>query len=204
MNINELIERAHSQAKAIGWWDKERNVGELLMLIVSECGEALEAHRSGKRANMALFEQEESSEQIRKSQIYNHAVDPEIPLSSPFEYAFRTNIKDTFEDELADIVLRIADLCGHLQIEMDPEPKPWTMEYFQPKNIGELLLLVTSSIVDHYRLNRDKEKINANSLRQAMGLPFLIAQLEGIDIWRHIELKMKYNLTRGHKHGKAY
>lgn len=197
MNINELIERAHSQAKAIGWWDKERNVGELLMLIVSECGEALEAHRGGKRFNDAEY----------MTGIATYTEDNKklgFGAEWPLKAAFERYVKDTFEDELADIVLRIADLCGHLQVEMDPEPKPWTMEYFQPKNIGELLLLVTSSIVDHYRLNRDKEKINANSLRQAMGLPFLIAQLEGIDIWRHIELKMKYNLTRGHKHGKAY
>jgi hypothetical protein len=48
MTINELITTAHEDAKKAGWWDEDRNTGELLMLIVSECGEALEAHRSGK------------------------------------------------------------------------------------------------------------------------------------------------------------
>lgn len=48
MNVNDLIQRAHGDAIKNGWWDEERNTGELLMLIVSECGEALEAHRSGK------------------------------------------------------------------------------------------------------------------------------------------------------------
>lgn len=199
MNINELIELNHAHCKKNGWWDEPRNTGELLMCIVSECGEALEAHRSEKRFDKLKYD-------LFMTSISTDLVTGEYlaPLPEKEKAVFESCIKDTFEDELADIVLRIADLCGHLQVEMDPEPKPWTMEYFQPKNIGELLLLVTSSIVDHYRLNRDKEKVNANSLRQAMGLPFLIAQLEGIDLWRHIELKMKYNLTRGHKHGKAY
>lgn len=48
MTINELIQVAHADAKAKGWWDEERNLGEALMLIVSECGEALEAHRNGR------------------------------------------------------------------------------------------------------------------------------------------------------------
>src|SRR5690606_17972671 len=33
--------------KAKGFWDNERNIGELLMLVVSELGEAIEAHRKG-------------------------------------------------------------------------------------------------------------------------------------------------------------
>lgn len=29
MTINELIQIAHADAKAKGWWDEERNLGEL-------------------------------------------------------------------------------------------------------------------------------------------------------------------------------
>jgi len=35
----------HGVASECGWWDKERNVGELLMLCVSELAEAMEGHR---------------------------------------------------------------------------------------------------------------------------------------------------------------
>ena len=43
MNINELIKEAHQNAVSKGFYDDgEKNIGELLMLIVSELGEALE------------------------------------------------------------------------------------------------------------------------------------------------------------------
>lgn len=40
-----LIKKIHEGNKAKGFWDTERNKGELLMLIVSELGEALEGIR---------------------------------------------------------------------------------------------------------------------------------------------------------------
>ena len=49
-----LQDYCHGQARAAGWWtdlatgrDKERNVGEALMLVASELAEALEGHRKG-------------------------------------------------------------------------------------------------------------------------------------------------------------
>lgn len=44
--ISEWIHECHDDARNKGFWDKERNVGEMLMLIVSELGEAIEAHRT--------------------------------------------------------------------------------------------------------------------------------------------------------------
>lgn len=50
MNIRELQKECHRIAKEKGFWDEgERNLGELLMLIVSELGEALEALRNQNR-----------------------------------------------------------------------------------------------------------------------------------------------------------
>jgi NTP pyrophosphatase (non-canonical NTP hydrolase) len=43
--INEYIEVCHSIAKEKGWWDEERNDGELIALMHSELSEALEAMR---------------------------------------------------------------------------------------------------------------------------------------------------------------
>jgi len=47
-SITAWIEECHSVAKEKGFWENERNVGEMLMLVVSELGEAVEAHRKGK------------------------------------------------------------------------------------------------------------------------------------------------------------
>ena len=43
--INEYIRECHRVAKDKGWWDTERNDGELIALMHSELSEALEALR---------------------------------------------------------------------------------------------------------------------------------------------------------------
>ena len=44
--ITDWVRECHLAAREKGFWKKERNVGEMLMLIVSELGEAIEAHRT--------------------------------------------------------------------------------------------------------------------------------------------------------------
>jgi len=51
-SVSILVEACHSRAWNAGWWHNiktgdraDRNVGELLMLIVSEIAEAMEGHR---------------------------------------------------------------------------------------------------------------------------------------------------------------
>lgn len=98
MEIKKLIEESHNTAKEKGFWDTERNVGEMLMLVVSELGEALEAHRHDKFADWK-----------------------DIEKTTPgFEdKAFEAKIKDTFEDEIADVFIRLGDLCGGLGIDIE-------------------------------------------------------------------------------------
>ncbi len=44
--ISRFIEECHRIAKVKGWWEKERNDGELIALMHSELSEALEAMRN--------------------------------------------------------------------------------------------------------------------------------------------------------------
>lgn len=46
MDIENLIKDCHLVAKEKGWWDGERNDGELIALMHSELSEALEAMRT--------------------------------------------------------------------------------------------------------------------------------------------------------------
>ena len=44
---NEMMEYVHEWSKLKGWWEQERNDGELLMLAVTELAEACEGLRHG-------------------------------------------------------------------------------------------------------------------------------------------------------------
>jgi NTP pyrophosphatase (non-canonical NTP hydrolase) len=46
LGIEDYIRLCHSIAKEKGWWDTERNDGELIALMHSELSEALEAMRN--------------------------------------------------------------------------------------------------------------------------------------------------------------
>lgn len=49
--MNELAQKCHSIAVEKGFWEQERNIGEALMLIVTELAEAMEGYRHQDHAN---------------------------------------------------------------------------------------------------------------------------------------------------------
>lgn len=80
-------------------------ISEKLMLIITEPAEGMEAHRKNKKAVKW-----EGSEDLL------HLPDESDPEGrTPFEQHF----KDTFEDEIADTFIRLLDLCGKLDIDID-------------------------------------------------------------------------------------
>lgn len=100
-NLNTLSKEIHANNVKKGFWSGDRNVGELLALIHAEVSEALEAHRKDKFADMDS---------------YDMAI---IAAEVPFEETFKATIKDTFEDEIADTMIRLFDLAGGLDIDLE-------------------------------------------------------------------------------------
>lgn len=47
LGFNAIAQEIHLTAKEKGWWDEDRNVGEMIALMHSELSEALEAQRHG-------------------------------------------------------------------------------------------------------------------------------------------------------------
>lgn len=187
--LNNLAKAIHQNAKDKGFWDKDRNTGEIFMLIISEVSEALEAHRKGKAANILNFE---------------NAINGGIE----FPTAFRTYIKDSAADELADVVIRILDYCYVSEIEIKPALLSTTLVSLDSDNFGAALFQICGEIqrAGEYALEGDVWDIaNAKGyIHSALALIIQLCEREEIDLLKHIELKMKYNATRERMHGKAY
>jgi NTP pyrophosphatase (non-canonical NTP hydrolase) len=105
MTLNEIAAQVHRQAIESGFYPvgREFNVGEKLMLIVSELGEALEADRTKKRIPPGLS----------MGAVCGWVKDKD------FRSSFEKYVKDTFEDEIADAIIRILDLVAALSIDID-------------------------------------------------------------------------------------
>lgn len=101
-NLNELAKQINDNAKEKGFYDDNFNFSEKLMLIVSELGEAQEADRKDKRANLGYFL--ERKKVLSKESLIR---------------CFESSVKDTLEDELADAFIRLLDLCGYLKIDIE-------------------------------------------------------------------------------------
>lgn len=55
--INDLVKRAYENSKKHGFWNEEKNFGEVIALMHSELSEAFEEHRNGKKINEIYYEQ---------------------------------------------------------------------------------------------------------------------------------------------------
>jgi NTP pyrophosphatase (non-canonical NTP hydrolase) len=110
--MEQLIKKAHEVAKEKGFWETERNVTEILMLVVSELAEALEALRKDHYADKAAVKDLYNDIEINKYE------DEFNIMSGPWKTGFEANVKSSFEDEIADVAIRLFDLCGGLNIDL--------------------------------------------------------------------------------------
>lgn len=176
-----------SVCKGIGK-NKNMDMGERLALISSELYEALEAHRKNKFSG---FDDKSLSLLLNNIEIVEK---PDMGLS-----VFKEHIKDTFEDEMADVYYRILDLAAYkgfsLSNHLDID---WT---WKSKNIASCI-----REIDKYFCLIYEDKLSTWDLEMGISILnlFLKEFFPKVDIEKHIKLKQAYNKNREYKHGKKY
>lgn len=192
IDFNALRDRAYKCACDHGFHDTELSNGHLLMLVITELSEAVEADRKGKYfKGISTFEREFNR--------YSALVDE----NKRFECAFEKYVKDTVPDELADAVIRLLDLAGLIDISLEdiydfmeePEYKDWD-DALKEMSFTERMFFLTSILTD----DRDIAEV----IKASIVVIFLNADLLYVDFLWHIEQKMRYNELRENKHGKKY
>ena len=103
-NLNELAKEIHQNNVEKGFFDAPKNIGEMLMLTVSELSEALEADRKNKYADVEGFG-------LYLSHSNNN--------DTIFYQLFENEIKNTFQDEIADTIIRLLDIAAFKGIDIE-------------------------------------------------------------------------------------
>ena len=179
---NEFMKRAYQIAKEHGFHKNELSIEHYLMLVITEISEVIDADRHGRnlKGDLGMFE-----DALRTKQ---------------FKYCFEEYVKDSVEDELADVCIRIYDMCYALNIH--PTTDVFDFENneddFANKSLNEKCYCLCCILCDREDYDYDTR------FGCALAMIYYICDLLKVDIETHIKLKMQYNETRPYRNGKKY
>lgn len=174
MNFNQYRDKAYKNAVVHGWHEEEKSSRHCICLVVSELMEAVEADRKGMYAKRNTFE---------------YYMNQRVRDAEEFMYAFKHDIKDSVEDELADACIRLFDFAGVHNIDLED----FDYENSDTDDYSEMTF--TEAIYNITRISMSWD------VPETINEIFAFCREMNIDIMWHIEQKMKYNELRPYKHG---
>lgn len=176
--LAKLQQRIWDVATAHGWHEQPIPTAQYFGLIMTEMAEAVEADRNGRRADMESFYE-------RMSNLDGS--------DECFKEMYKRYIKGSIEEEFADVVIRVLDMAQEVHGNRMRwlGYYPWGQVYHEDKSFIENAWYFIREILNWGTMN----------ISDSVSFMFDWAQDLGIDLWQHIEWKMKYNELRPYKHG---
>lgn len=192
--FNELSRAAHDNAVKHGWWKDNLSVEHCLMLVVTEISEMVEADRKNDDVRIRHIRFQNN---LAAAQKCKYTEEVERAGDAGFNAAFERHIKDTVQDELADVAIRLLDLAGKLGMDFTMLSPMRYHRAFDKFTFAENAFALTKGLC--------RENINIFK-RIHFGIHYVSkwAKNQGIDLEWHINQKMRYNANRPFKHNKAY
>lgn len=190
--LSKLQQQVWKIARSKGWHEKRFSPFHWLCLVMTELSEAVEADRKNRRAKTSDFE-----EVFCKMKKEYHSETDSIVYKN-FSLAYKTNfslaynqcIKDSVEEEFADIVIRLLDIaCEFYGEGMKWQDREVTVSTFC--TFSEKAFYFVRQILDY----------DMAALSHSIAYMYQWAEQEGINLDKQIEWKMKYNEFRPYKHG---
>lgn len=178
ITLNILRDQAHKIAVAQGFHDEAKPDEHYLMMVITETAEAIDADRKGRKAYTSCYDNE----------IQN------VQSDDDFRNLYTMYIKGTFEDELSDIAIRLLDFYGlkHVNLANIPLVSDEVAQAVRGKHTTLFMYGLISSIMD----------------MPTSPAPFTdlytYAYTLGINLYRFIQIKMRYNNMRPVRNGCKY
>ena len=187
--LNALKDRAYKTAVEHGFHKEERPDAFWLGLVMSEMGEAINADQKGMHADTKTFE-----------------VKPE---EWAFDLNFRICIKDSVEDEIADVIIRLLDFAGlrGYKLDITSMDHVFSTQFLLTLKFGDYKLpWIFFNLIGHLydAVNKDKTDKFVGTVICVLSDCFEKITGSDKDLWWFVEKKMKYNEQRPKLNGKKY
>lgn len=193
MNTEELKalkDRAYKTAVEHGFHEEVKPDAYWLGLVMSEMGEAINADQRGMHADMESFVEHMAN-------------------GYPSCDAFYLYIKDSLEDGLSDIVIRLLDFAGmkgyELYVERDNFPDCHdALRTFKESGLPGLFFILMDSLSDAFDCDEQELRTCIYDIIYIFWNYFGKITGSGKDLWWFVERKMEYNELRPMSNGKRY